>query len=259
MSCFQAEQLTFAKEGVPSFHSVNQSCQHAVCPNPRFGPRPVIPDRGLSGLLSQRHCRRCVFPGSSHAASTFLPPFAPRELPRFIARTRALSSAAPSSQTNALTGLRISMLTLSGLLTIPSPTTLQPCSCHQLHTTPTVTGFHKAAPWQTDQVESYRHHFAVWVSPLPSRLTSGLGRNGFALLRTGRSPPVASHLERSSNHAAPPTHLLSDSGRRVSYLKRTYTSLTKQLHTRTSRSRETSEIHGDPVPSEFLRIRLVRL
>ena len=171
MSCFQAEQLTFAKVGVrplPSFHSVNQSCQHAVCPDPRFGPRPVIPDGGRSGLHSQRHCRRCVFLGSSHSTSTFLPPFAQRELPRFNARMRALTSAAPSSQTNALTSLRISMLTLSGLLTIPSPTTVRPGSCHQLHTTPTVTGFHKAAPWQTDQVKSYRHHFAVWVSPLAS-------------------------------------------------------------------------------------------
>jgi len=217
MSCLQAEQLKSAKEGIlASFHAVHQRCQHAVRPNPRFGPRPVLPDGDCSGLLSLRHFRRFVFPGSSHSASTFLPPFAPRELPRFVARMRALTSAVPSSPTNALTSLRLSVFQLSGLPTIPSPTTLSPFPNRQLHTTPTAAGFRKAAPQKTDQVVRDRHDFAVWVSPLASRLTSGLGRNGFALLRTGRSPPVASHLGRSSFLAAPTTQLLSNSGRRVS-------------------------------------------
>jgi hypothetical protein len=235
MSCLQAKQLTFAKEGVgASFHAVFQRCQHVVGPHPGLRPRPAVLDRSLSDLLSLRHSRRSCFPGSCHSTSTFLPPFAPRELPRFNAPMRALTSAAPSSPTNALTSLRLSVLRLPGLRTIPSPTTVTPCPCRQLHTTPTATGFHKTAPWQTFQVESDRHRPAVRVSPFPSGLTDGLGRNGFALLRTGRSPPVASHIEWSS-HPCRATVAVTFRFRPESvYLKRTHTSLTKQLHTRTS-------------------------
>jgi hypothetical protein len=225
-------------EPLASFHAVIQRCQHAVCPDPGFGPLPAVPDVGLSDLLSLRHCRRLWFPVSCHSTSTSLPPFAPRELPRFNAPMRALTSAAPSSQTNALTGLRLSVLRLSGRPTIPSPITLLPCPCRQLDTTPTATGFHKTAPWQTVQVESYRHRFAVRVSPLASRLTGGLGRNGFALLRTGRSPPVASHLDWSSIPCRASDAVTFRFRPESVYLKRTHTSLTKQLHTRTSPCRE---------------------
>ena len=137
--------------------------------------------------------------GAANGSGLVRPAFAPRELPRFSARMRVLTSAAPSSPPNALTGLRLSVPTLSGLPTIPSPTTVSPFPCRQSHTTPTATGFPRAAPRQTDQVGSDRHDSEVWISPFPSRLTGGLGRNGFVLLRTGRSPPVASHLERSSH------------------------------------------------------------
>jgi len=187
----------------------------------------------FSGLLSHRHCRRLAFGEFGHSASTFLPPFAPRALPRFNAPMRALTSAAPSSPTNALTSLRLSMLRLSGLRTIPSPTTVLPCPYRQLHTTPTAAGFRWTAPWQTFQVESYRHRPAVWISPFPSWLTDGLGRNGFALLRTGRSPPVASHIEWSSNPCRATVAVTFRFRPESVYLKRTHTSLTKQLHTRT--------------------------
>ena len=44
----------------PSFHSLFQSRQHADGPGTRFDPSPAR--EGLSGLLSQRHCRRCCLP-----------------------------------------------------------------------------------------------------------------------------------------------------------------------------------------------------
>src|SRR3990172_712879 len=39
-----------------------------------------------------------------------------------------------------------------------------------------------------------RNHGVTWASPFPSRLATTTGRIEFVSLRTGRSPPVASHL-----------------------------------------------------------------
>ena len=232
MSCLQAEQLKIAKEGVLAFfHSVHQSCQHALRPDPGFGPRPALPQGVRSGLLSRRHCHRLFFLGSSHHASTFLPPFAPRALPRFDARMRALTSAVPASPTRALTRLRISVLRLPGLKTIPSPTTFTPCPCRRLHTTPIAAGFPISGPLRKIFQDTAADR--VWVSPLPSRLTGRLGRNGFALLRTGRSPPVASHLMRSSIPCRAVEAVTFRYRAESDSLKRTSTSLTKQTHTRT--------------------------
>jgi hypothetical protein len=41
--------------------------------------------------------RRCLFLWLVHYAFTFLPPFAPRELPRFLAPTEALSPSGHGS------------------------------------------------------------------------------------------------------------------------------------------------------------------
>ena len=48
---------------------------------------------GRSGLLSQRHSRRCVFPAFGHSTSIFLRPFARPELPGFVATMDALTPA----------------------------------------------------------------------------------------------------------------------------------------------------------------------
>ena len=63
------------------------------------------------------HCRRFCFPTSVRHASTFLPPFTPRPLRRFIATMRALTPARLSSAE------QVSLLHVHGLPTIPSPTT----------------------------------------------------------------------------------------------------------------------------------------
>ena len=62
----------------------------------RFHPGPSGSD--VSPLLSRfRHCRGLLFLRSVFHASTFLPPLAPRALPRFFATTEALSPSGYSS------------------------------------------------------------------------------------------------------------------------------------------------------------------
>src|SRR6516225_6848982 len=51
----------------------------------------------LSSWSRCRHCRRCLFHCSVFHASTFLPPLAPRALPRFCATTEALSPSGRGS------------------------------------------------------------------------------------------------------------------------------------------------------------------
>jgi hypothetical protein len=73
---------------------------------------------------------------------------------------------------------QISLLHVHDLPTIPSPTTPQPPPS-LLHATP-----------QLDGPPGSRR---VWASPLMSRLAGLHGRIEFVILRTGRSPPAASH------------------------------------------------------------------
>jgi len=119
----------------------------------------------------------CLFLRPGGGASTFLHPFARRALPRVNAAMGALTPVRLSSPH------RSPCFTCTAFLTIPSPTT--PCAPAAAFT---------------------RYPSARRVSPRPrvrlarSRLRHSLagspdtpGRNGFVILRTGRSPPVASH------------------------------------------------------------------
>src|ERR1700724_839065 len=82
--------FVYQSEPFSSFNPRFQGCQHALCPDLSFHPCP--PSTDLSILWSPfGHCRRCLFLCSFFHASTFLPPFAPRALPRFCATTKALS------------------------------------------------------------------------------------------------------------------------------------------------------------------------
>jgi len=75
-----------------SFDPSFEGRQHAVGPNSGFAPRPAGTD--LSDWLSPgfpRHSRRLLFPRFVPHASTFLRPFAPRALPRFITTMGALT------------------------------------------------------------------------------------------------------------------------------------------------------------------------
>src|ERR1019366_5941673 len=75
-----------------SFHSVFQSCQHAIRPDRCFRPRPAgANSSGLFSLL--RHCRRLMLHKSFLHASTFLRPLAPCPLRHFAATMDALTPA----------------------------------------------------------------------------------------------------------------------------------------------------------------------
>src|SRR5437667_10844712 len=82
--------VVYQPEAFSSFIPRFQGCQHAFCPDLSFHPSPA--GMVLSVLWSPLgHCRRCLFLCSVFHASTFLPPLAPRALPRFLATTKALS------------------------------------------------------------------------------------------------------------------------------------------------------------------------
>jgi hypothetical protein len=113
---------------------------------------------------------------------TFLPPLAPRPLPRFNATMEALTSVRVSPT------YRSPCFTYSTFRTIPPPTTLW---------TPAVA----LSPYPSAQQASHTGTRATQCLPrhgsgFRHRLAGSSiapGRNGFVILRTGRSPPAALH------------------------------------------------------------------
>ena len=78
-----------------SFHPLFEGLQHTLRPYRAFHPVPLA-GAGFSCLLSPcGHCRRFAFARYSLHLSTFLPPLAPRALPRFFATMEALTPARP--------------------------------------------------------------------------------------------------------------------------------------------------------------------
>ena len=126
----------------------------------------------LSGLLSHRHSRRCALRRRVHRVSTFLRPLAPRALPRFDATMGALTPARLSSPD------RSPRFMYTALATIPSPTT----SC-----TPAAALTRCPSARRVSRFCGSRLHHSSAGSP------DTQGRIEFVILRTGRSPPVASH------------------------------------------------------------------
>jgi len=88
---------------------------------------------------------------------------------------------------------QVSLLTAIDLLTIPSSTTKLPFPHRGFRTLPQPDRLPRRSPGQTSEGRWDCRH-AVRGSPLASRLPDWLGRIRFVILRTGRSPPVASHL-----------------------------------------------------------------
>ena len=87
---FRCVDLVHQAEPTSSFHPLVEGCQHPCRPRRRFDPGP--PGRDFSALFSPRgHCRRLFFLLHFFHGSTSLPPFAPRPLRRFLARTGALT------------------------------------------------------------------------------------------------------------------------------------------------------------------------
>ena len=98
--------------------------------------------------------------------------------PRLLGRGRLYAAG---SQTVTACPRQVSLLHVHSRPTIPSPPTLD-CSHRRFHTLPlSAMGFLRLS------------HPQVWASPFASRLASQPGRIGFLRVRTGRSPPGASH------------------------------------------------------------------
>ena len=125
-------------------------------------------------------------------------PLRPPALPGFVATMGALTPGRPALRIlirdNELrpASFQVSLLTTFDFPTIPSSTTVLPSPHHGFRTLPQPDGPPRLSPGQiwTDRKE--RRH-AVGGSPLASRLPDRLGRIRFVILRTGHSPPVASH------------------------------------------------------------------
>ncbi len=77
-------------------HPLFEGRQHAVGPDPQFGPKPFRSARGRSLVVSSyEHSLGFRFWVLVHPTSTFLGPFAPRALPRFPAPMGPLTPVGP--------------------------------------------------------------------------------------------------------------------------------------------------------------------
>jgi len=183
------EQPRFPEEGIrplASFHSVFQSCQHAIRPYQRFHPCPSGTD--FSSLRSPLgHCRWFIFHRSVLLASIFLRPLAPRPLRRFIATMGALTPArrlfGSLEHEHRLFPEQVSQIHAHHLL---QPFCLQPPDAPL-----------SALISFSSQCESFRS-MSDLTSPLASRLVDCARPNRVRfrtsrLLRTGCSPPAALH------------------------------------------------------------------
>ena len=83
--------LVHQAEPFPSSHPSFEGCQHAFGPDGWFHPRPSGADFFDLYIGISRNLRRFGFHRLNPHSSTVLLPFAPRELPRFVATTSALT------------------------------------------------------------------------------------------------------------------------------------------------------------------------
>ena len=188
--------------------------------------RFVLPQRAeLSGLLDLAVNRsRCALRMTGSSASTSLPPFAPRPLRRFNTTMKALTPARVSHS------YRSPCFTHIAFRTIPSPTTWRPLSSlYTCYIVLSATDFLSLRPFADcfsgagHRQNRSRLRHCIAGSP------DTHGRNGFVILRTGRSPPVASHpASRRRSYPAP----RGTTGCRV-HPKGTCTPLTICAHRRT--------------------------
>ena len=187
----QAKQPTTRKVGIGACSdSVVQSRQHAPCPHARFGPRPAGADLSVGSSLwpprRPRHCVRFGFLAWGHGPSIFLRPLARPALPGFTATMGALTpEQAALRRPLALAKRRRSthehrLEICSGLPALRDRPSEHSIPNHL--TAPAVALTHNPSARQ-----------AFWASPRMRRLAGRPCRNGFVLLRTAHSLPVAFH------------------------------------------------------------------
>jgi hypothetical protein len=173
-------------EGSESFSSITEVVSVRFQHNTRL---VLLMSADVSGGLDHLATRyRCIFRVPNWSAPTFLPPLAPCPLRRFIATMEALTPVRLSPEH------RSPCFTYSSFQTIPSPTTL----CLPDTAFPPATLSISASGLlplcrvlslpltQASGGRSRLRHFPAGSPRAP-------GRNGFVILRTGRSPPVALH------------------------------------------------------------------
>ena len=126
-------------------------------------------------------------------ASTFLRPFAPPELPGFIATMNALTPERSAHRRPARSGLLASWFLPSSHSVSKHPSSFPEPGLVSFRDLPSSRILHPTHP--LGRVP----HDVTWASPLASRLTTTTGRDHrsggarFVSLRTNRSPPVAPH------------------------------------------------------------------
>ena len=130
---------------------------------------------------------------SNSWSSTFLRPFAPPELPGFVATMNALTPERRYSRNRARvdrpvrSGLLVSCFRLSGHSVSNHPLSSSKFGLVSLRDLPSNRIRHPTHP--LGRVP----HDVNWASPLASRLTTTTGRIEFVSLRTNHSPPDAPH------------------------------------------------------------------
>jgi hypothetical protein len=178
--------------------------------------------------LARRHWAVGVSPIFRSFSSTFLRPFAPDPLRPFVALMDAVT---PTRSPAAVLGLfpaatpwapreQVSLIHALGLPTILSPTTCgrsvspRHVTCRRIES--------RALPYGSSPYGNSRLRLSLADSPHLA------GRIEFLIVRTGRSPPVASHpVSRRRSYLQLPSYVDS---------KRTFTSPTNCAFRRTSRS-----------------------
>ena len=174
------------KEGIPfaSFHPVLQGCQHAVGPYRGFHPLPSGADVSAS-YRALAHYRRFGFSRHRSSASTFLAPFAPRPLRRFIATMEPLTPGEVTSYAGSPSLSRSAFPPFCRQPPrAPPPSLLSPSRLCQRGGLPAPCQVTRFGPWGLGR-SGLRHSLAD--SP------KSQGRIAFVILRTGGSPPVALH------------------------------------------------------------------
>ena len=124
---------------------------------------------------------------SNSWSSTFLRPFAPPELPGFVAIMNALTPEQSAHGRPVCSGLLASWFKPSGHSVSNHPSSFPEFGLVSLRDLPSNRVHRPIHP--LGRVP----HDVTWASPLASRLTTTTGRIEFVILRTNRSPPVAPH------------------------------------------------------------------
>jgi len=154
--------------------------QYALGPDRGFDPCPPGSDLSIA-FQPLRHWSRFGLLLSFSHASTFLPPFAPRPLRRFLATMRVLTSLG-SHLTQGISPIHSTQTSDRSVSNHP-----------RVHLGRFLLTLVPSAPGLPLRTVSRLHPSGLGLRLFPSRLADSRKPNRVPLVRTGRSPPVAPH------------------------------------------------------------------